>query len=80
MDEADTDDMADEYEQFGKRLEDALIEHNITRRQAAESIGCTGATIGRWIRGEAPYSILLLAKLHRQYGIDLNELVCGEDK
>lgn len=72
--------MSDAREQFGRRLEDTLIERNVTRRQVAENINCTGATIGRWIRGEAPYSISLLAGLHRKYGIDLNNLICGEDK
>lgn len=72
--------MSDEHEQFGRRLEAALSERNVTRRQAAEAIGCTGATMGRWIRGEAPYSVLFLIGLHREYGIDLNELICGEEK
>jgi len=70
--------MADEYVQFGKRLEDVLIAQDVTRRQVAEDTGCTGATVGRWIRGEAPFSIFVLAKLHRKYDIDLNKLICGE--
>lgn len=72
--------MSDKREQFGERLGDALAVKGVARRQAAERIGCTGATIGRWVRGEVPYSILFLAGLHREYDIDLNELICGEDK
>lgn len=72
--------MSDEREQFGKRLEDILIEQGVTRRRVAENAGCTGATIGRWIRGEVPYCILILAELHRKHGIDLNELICGEEE
>ena len=71
--------MNDAREQFGKRLGDFLIEQNITRRQAAESANCTGATIGRWLRGEVPFCILILAELHRKYKIDLNELICGDE-
>jgi len=73
--------MYDEREQFGQRLEEILNTKGISRRQTAREIGCTGATIGRWIRGEVPYSVIpILAELHRKYGIDLNELVCGKDK
>lgn len=72
--------MSNEQEQFGRRLEDFLMEQNITRRQVAEDVGCTGATIGRWIRGEAPYSIMFLAGLHRKYRVDLNKLICGENE
>lgn len=70
--------MRNEREQFAKRLEDILFTKNVTRRQAAELAGCTGATIGRWTRGEGPYCIVILARLHRELGIDLNELICGE--
>lgn len=72
--------MVDEREQFGKRLEEFLIEQRVTNRQVAEDIACTGATIGRWKRGEIPYSILLLAGLRKKYGVDLNKLISGEDK
>lgn len=74
--------MAEEYEQleqFGKRLEDILVIQNVTRRQVAEDIHCTGASVGRWIRGEGPHSIMVLAELHRKYGIDLNSLICGNE-
>ncbi len=70
--------MDNEREQFGKRLEKILIAQGVTRRQLAEDIGCTGATVGAWIRGEVPYSIIFLAELHRKYKIDLNKLICGE--
>lgn len=70
--------MSDEREEFGERLENILIDKGVTRRQAAEDVGCTGATIGRWTRGEAPYCIVILAGLHREHKIDLNELICGE--
>lgn len=70
--------ITNEREQFGKRLEKLLTAQDITRRQAAEAIGCTGATMGRWLRGEAPYSITFLAGLRRKYKIDLNKLICGE--
>lgn len=72
--------MSDEREQFGKRLEDFLIERDVTRRQVAEDVHCTGATIGRWMRGEVPFCILILAELHRKYQVDLNKLVCGEEE
>ncbi len=71
--------MSNEREQFASRLEDILITKNITRRQAAELVGCTGATIGRWTRSEVPYCIVILAGLHRELGIDLNKLICGEE-
>ena len=67
-------------EQFGKRLEKLLASQDLTRRAVAEGTHCTGATIGRWIRGEVPYSILVLAELHRVYGIDLNTLICEPEK
>ena len=70
----------DPREQFGKRLEKVLTEHDLTRRAVAVGAKCTGATIGRWLRGEVPYSILILAELHKQYGIDLNTLICGETR
>lgn len=69
--------MEDSRAQFGKRLEALLAERNLTHREVAENIGCTGATMGSWIRGYAPFSIMFLAELHRKYGIDLNELICG---
>jgi len=69
--------MNNEREQFGKRLEAILVERNLSNREVAEAIGCTGATIGSWVRGEAPYSIMFLAELHRKYSVDLNELICG---
>lgn len=75
--------MANEYEQleqFGKRLEDILVTQGVTRRQLAADTCCTGASIGRWIRGEAPHSITVLIELHRKYNIDLNLLLCGRDK
>ncbi len=68
----------DEREQFGKRLEYLIEEQGLTRRAVAVGAHCTGATIGRWIRGEVPYSILILAELHNVYGIDLNTLICGK--
>jgi len=71
--------MSDAREQFGKRLEDFIIKQNVTRRQVAEDTGCTGATIGCWIRGEVPFSILVLAELRRKYRVDLNKLICGEE-
>lgn len=71
--------MTDEREQFGERLEDILAARDVTRRQVAEDVHCTGATIGRWIRGEAPHCVSILAELHRKYGIDLNRLVSGEE-
>ncbi|KKN52379.1 hypothetical protein LCGC14_0612960 [marine sediment metagenome] len=69
--------MNDEREKFAIRLEFILNQQQVTRRQIAEDTGCTGATIGRWLRGEVPYCINILAELHRQYGVDLNELICG---
>jgi len=69
-----------ELEQFGQRLEEQLSTKQTTRRAAAELVHCTGATIGRWVRGEGPFSILVLAELHRKFGIDLNELICGEER
>lgn len=72
--------MSDEREQFGERLEDFLVERNVTRRQVAANTNCTGATIGRWIRGEVPFCISILAELHRKYQVDLNKLVCGEEE
>jgi len=71
--------IVNEREQFGKRLEALLIERNLTHRKVAEDIGCTGVTIGCWIRGSVPYSIMFLAELHRKYGVDLNELICGSE-
>lgn len=68
----------DEREQFGERLKKVLEDRQLTRRAVAEDTYCTGATIGRWLRGEVPYSILILAKLHREYDIDLNSLITGE--
>lgn len=72
--------MSDEREQFGQRLEEILTGRGLTSREVAVNVHCTGATIGRWKRGEVPYCILILAGLHKTYGIDLNTLVCGEDK
>lgn len=72
--------MVDDCEQFSNRLEEFLNKRELANRQVAESIGCTGATIGRWKRGEVPYSVALLAGLRREYGVDLNMLICGEDK
>lgn len=70
----------DKREQFAERLEVFLKSKHVTRRQAGEAAACTGATIGRWIRGEVPYSILVLAELRRTYGADLNELICGDEE
>jgi len=69
--------LTSEREQFGKRLEDSLIKQGMTHRKAAELVNCTGATMGRWTRGEGPYCIMVLAGLRRELGIDLNELICG---
>jgi len=66
--------------QFGIRLAALLNENKITRRTTAELTHCTGATIGRWVRGEAPHCINILAELHQLYGVDLNTLICGEKK
>lgn len=72
--------MENELVEFGKRLEDFLHKEGLTRRQVAEAIGCTGATLGRWMRGEGPYAFLWLAKLRQKYGVDLNKFVCGKSK
>jgi len=69
-----------ELEQFGQRLAQQLNTKETTRRAAAELTHCTGATMGRWMRGEAPYCILVLAELHKKLNIDLNKLICGDDK
>lgn len=66
-----------ELEAIGKRLSSLLIHNNISRRMIADSAHCTSATIGRWTRGEAPYSFLILADLHNEFNIDLNQLICG---
>lgn len=70
---------SDAREQFGKRLE-AALGVNITHREVAELTGSTGATIGKWIHGEAPYCVLVLAELHRKLNIDLNKLICGKEQ
>lgn len=70
----------DALEQFGKRLEKILTDAEVTQRFAAEQLNCTGATMGRWLRGEAPYCILVLAALRQKYNVDLNELICGKEK
>lgn len=72
--------MSDAREQFGQRLEEFLTERELTNREVAEKVHCTGATIGCWKRGEVPYCILILAGLHEHYGVDLNKLICGENK
>lgn len=72
--------MADTREQFSQRLEDFFTNRGLTNREVAESVQCTGATIGRWRRGEVPYCILILAGLRKHHGVDLNKLICGEDK
>ena len=72
--------MSDAREQFGQRLEELLTKRDLTSRKVAEQVRCTGATIGRWKRGEVPYSILILAGLHKHYGVDLNKLICGESE
>jgi len=69
----------DECKQFGQRLEVILQTQHISRRTIAEGANCTSATIGRWLRGEVPYCVMILAELHRTHGIDLNTLICGKD-
>jgi len=69
--------MATTQAEFGRNLALFLLERKLTRRQVAEEIHCTGATVGRWVRGEGPYVLACLALLRKKYGADLNKLICG---
>jgi transcriptional regulator with XRE-family HTH domain len=69
--------MQTEKVQFSNRLRQLFLHHNVTQRTVAERTNCTGATMGRWLRGDVPFSISVLAALHREFNVDLNELICG---
>lgn len=63
---------------FGERLQTFLIEQEAARRTVAASVDFSGARLGQWTRGDVPYSIVVLFKLRRKYGVDLNKLICGD--
>jgi len=65
---------------FGERLQAFLITQEPSRRVIADSIDFTGCRMGQWTRGDVPYSIVVLFKLRRKYGLDLNKLICGDEK
>lgn len=61
---------------FGKRLEE-LLPHS--KQQVAEELGCSGVTVRFWVKGKIPFAIHLLRRMRKKYGIDLNELIAGEE-
>lgn len=51
----------------------------ITRGEAADGIGVTAETIGRWERGDSEPTRPYLIKLAEMYGVSIDQLVGIED-
>jgi len=62
---------------FGARLEKMLP---LPKQVIAERLGCSDVTIRFWMKGKIPFAICLLKEMREQYGIDLNELITGEQE
>jgi len=63
--------------EFGKRLAKALGERS--KSQIATELGCSDVSVRLWIKGKIPFAICMLKGLHDTYGIDLNNLIAGDE-
>lgn len=67
----------DYSKEFGERLNKALGAH--TKQQVAAELGCSDVSVRLWIKGKIPFAICILKGLRDVYGIDLNELITGDE-
>lgn len=56
---------------FGEKLEDALIAKNMTKKQLAEAVGVSGATVTNWCTGTRVPTADKIIKLCLLLDIDL---------
>lgn len=69
--------------EFGNRLKAVLSTetlHEKSLRELAEVLGTSSVTLRKWLSGNIPYALLILSRLHKNYDIDLNYLLIGEER
>lgn len=63
--------------EFGKRL--AEIVGDRPKLQIANDLNCSDVTVRYWLKGKIPFAIYMLKSLRDVYGVDLNELITGDE-
>lgn len=63
--------------EFGKRL--AEIVGDRPKLQIANDLDCSDVTVRSWLKGKIPFAIYMLKNLRDIYGVDLNELITGDE-
>ena len=52
----------------------------LSQEEFAEKLELSSSTVGRYERGLSPIPDRIKSMLHVEYGLDLNYLLCGEEK
>lgn len=63
---------------IGKFIAELRREKNLTQEELGEKLGVTNKTISRWENGNYMPNIEMLQLLSEQFGVSINELLCGE--
>lgn len=63
--------------EFSERL--AVIIGDRPKLQVANDLGCSDVTVRVWLKGKIPFAIHMLKRLHDVYGVDLNDLIIGDE-
>lgn len=66
--------------EFGERLQKVFAKSEHSLQKAAVHVHSTNATMGNWAHGDIPYALTVLCNLHKQYNVDLNWLITGEEQ
>lgn len=63
---------------IGKFIAGLRREKNLTQEELGERLGVTNKTVSRWENGNYMPNIEMLQLLSEQFGVSINELLCGE--
>lgn len=63
---------------IGQFIAELRREKGLTQEQLGEKLGVTNKTVSRWENGNYLPNVEMLQLLGREFGVDINELLCGE--
>ena len=63
---------------IGKFIAELRRENHLTQEELGERLGVTNKTVSRWENGNYMPNIEMLQLLSEQFGVSINELLCGE--
>lgn len=63
---------------IGRFIAELRREKNLTQEELGERLGVTNKTVSRWENGNYMPNIEMLQLLSAEFGVSVNELLCGE--